>query len=124
MTYLAIGISVLIAALGALGVASPERLISILRRLETPGGLYTSAVVRVVLGVALVLAAPTSRAPDLIRLFGVIAVVAGLMLPILGLARIGKLVDWWSARPAFVIRAWAVIALAFGLYLVWALVPL
>jgi hypothetical protein len=123
MTYLAIGISVLIAGLGALGVASPERLIAILRRYETPGGLRVSAVVRVVLGVALFLAAPTSKAPDLIRLFGVISIAAGLMIPCLGLARIGKLVDWWSARPAFVFRAWAMVALAFGLYLVWALVP-
>ena len=63
MTYLAIGIGVLIAGLGALGVASPERLIAILRRYETPGGLRVSAVVRVVLGVALFLAAPTSKAP-------------------------------------------------------------
>ena len=75
MTYLAIGISVLIAVMGALGVA------------------------------------------------GVISVAAGLMVPCLGLARIGKMVDWWSARPAFVFRAWSMVALAFGLYLVWALVP-
>jgi len=123
MTYLAIGISVLIVGLGALGVASPERLISILRRYETPGGLRVSAVVRVALGVALFLAAPTSRAPDLIRLFGVISVAAGLMIPCLGLARIRKLVDWWSRLPTLAFRAWAMIALAFGLYLVWALIP-
>jgi hypothetical protein len=123
MTYLAIGISVLIVGLGALGVASPERLLSIVRRYETPGGLRVSAVVRVVLGVALFLAAPTSRAPDLIRVFGVISVAAGLMIPSLGLVRIGKMVDWWAARPAFVFRGWSMVALAIGLYLVWALVP-
>lgn len=123
MTYLAIGLSMLIAGMGALGVASPERLMSILRRYETPGGLRVSAVVRVVLGVTLFLVAPTSRAPDPIRLFGVMSVAAGLMIPFLGLARIGKMVDWWSARPPLVFRAWAMIALAFGLYLIWALVP-
>jgi hypothetical protein len=123
MTYLAIGISVLIVGLGALGVASPERLLSIVRRYETPGGLRVSAVVRVVLGVALFLAAPTSRAPDLIRVFGVISVAAGLTIPSLCLVRIGKMVDWWAARPAFVFRGWSMVALAIGLYLVWALVP-
>jgi hypothetical protein len=80
--------------------------------LRDAAGLRVSAVVRVVLGVALFLAAPPSKAPDLIRLFGVISVAAGLMIPCLGLARNGMLVDWWSARPAFVFRAWAMVALA------------
>ena len=50
----------------------------------------------------------------------VIAVAAGLIAPVLGLARIGKLVDWWSARSTVVLRAWSAFALAFGLFLAWS----
>ncbi len=52
-----------------------------------------------------------------------IAVAAGLITPVLGLARIGRLIDWWSAQPTIVLRAWAAFALAFGLFLAWAVVP-
>jgi hypothetical protein len=121
MTYLAFGLSLFIAAMGGLGMVSPARLLSLMRRLQkTPGGLYVAAVVRLVLGVALLLVAPTSRAPDLVRVIGVLAVVAALMTPVVGLARWGRLVDWWSGQASLVIRAWAAIPLGFGLYLAWA----
>jgi hypothetical protein len=124
MAYVALGISVFIAALGALGVASPARLFSVLRRNETPAALYVWAAVRLVLGVALFLVAPRSRAPDLIRIVGVIAVAAGVITPVLGLARIGRVIDWWSAQRTIVLRVWAAFGLALGLFLVWAVVPL
>lgn len=65
MTYLALGLSLFIAVMGALGVVSPARLFWVLRQYQTPGGLYIAAAIRVVLGVALFLAAPMSKAPDM-----------------------------------------------------------
>lgn len=123
MTYLAIGMCVAIAVLGALGVVSPGRLFSILRNLQTPAGLYFASAFRVVLGVFLVLLAQSSKAPDLIRIIGVFAVVAGAVTPLVGTERIGRMVEWWTAKPDVVLRLWASIALALGVYLVWALVP-
>ena len=123
MAYVVLAICALIVALGALGVASPARLFRLLRRYETPGGLYFSAAVRLVLGVALFLVAPTSKAPDLVLVIGIITVAAAVTAPLLGIERIGRLVDWWSARSSIALRAWAAFALAFGLFLVWAVVP-
>lgn len=123
MTLVALVLSLLIVALGALGIASPSRLLGLVRRFQTPAGLYLAAGVRVALGVALFFAAPTSRAPEFIRILGVVIIVAGLITPFIGLERVRKLVDWWSARGATFVRAWAAFACAFGLVLAYALVP-
>lgn len=123
MTLVALVLSVFIAALGALGVASPSRLLGVVRSFQTPAGLYFAAALRVVLGVALFFAAPASRAPELIRILGVVIFVGGLITPLFGLERFRRLLDWWSARGSAFIRAWAAFALAFGFLLAHAVLP-
>ncbi len=123
MTLVALIICLLTAAVGALGIASPSRLVDMVRSFQTPMGLYFAAALRVVLGVALFFAAPTSRAPDLIRILGVVIIVIGVLTPFFGLERFRRLLDWWSAQGSAFIRAWAVLALAFGLSLAYAMVP-
>ena len=123
MTFVALIISLFVAGLGALGIASPARLIAVMRSFQAPAGLYAAAALRVVLGTALVFTAPTSRAPEFIRVLGFFIVVVGLITPFFGVERFKKLVDWWLARgPAF-IRAWAAFALVGGLLLAYAIVP-
>jgi hypothetical protein len=123
VTLIALILSLFIAALGALGVVSPSRLLGVVRRFQTPTGLYFAAGLRVALGAALFFAAPDSRAPELLRILGVVIIVAGVITPFFGLARFRRLLDWWSGQgPAFV-RAWAAFALLFGLLLAYAVVP-
>lgn len=123
MVLVAFVLSLFVAALGALGVVSPAGLLGVVRRFESPAGLYAAAVLRLVLGVALFLAAPTSRAPGVVRVLSILIFVSGLITPLLGLERFRRLLDWWSARgPAFR-RAWASLALVFGLWLAYAVIP-
>ena len=51
----------------------------------TPAGLYAAAGLRLVLGTALFLAAPTSRTPKMLRILGVVIFVAGLATPLIGI---------------------------------------
>lgn len=119
MTTVALVLSLFVAALGALGVASPSRLLRIVRSFQKPAGVYFAAALRVVLGGALFFAAPTSRAPEFIRILGVVIVVAGFITPFFGLERFRRLLDWWSARGSGFIRAWAASAFVFGLLLAY-----
>ena len=123
MTLVALIICLLTSAIGALGIVSPSRLLGVVRHLQTPMGLYFAAGIRVLLGVALLFAAPTSRAPDLIYILGVFIIVIGVITPFFGLKRFRRLLDWWSARGSAFIRGWAVLALLFGLSLAYAIVP-
>jgi len=123
MNFIAFILSLFIAALGALGMVSPMRLLNIVRHFQSQAGIYAAAALRIILGVALFFAAPTSRAPEVVRILGIIILVAGLITPLFGLKCFRRLLDWWSARgPAFM-RVWAGFALAFGLLLAYAVKP-
>ena len=123
MSPVVVIVGLFLATLGAVGLVAPERLIVFVRSWQTPTGLYAAAGLRFVLGVALYLAAPDSKAPDALRVLGVFVVVAGLATPWLGLARFRGLLDWWSARGPSFIRAWSLFVVAFALLLIYAVAP-
>ena len=123
MVLVALLVGLFIVAIGMFGVAAPHGLLTAIRFVLTPLGLYLVAALRVVFGVVLVLAAPSSRAPKVLRLLGFIMLVAGLTTPFFGVDRARAMLDWWAARgPAFM-RLWAGFAVAFGALVVYAVAP-
>jgi len=123
MAWMAMALCLLVAVLGAIGVVSPGALLRIARHFQTPSGLYAAAALRIILGSALLLAAPTSRAPRAIRAIGVIILVAGLITPFFGLDRFRGILEWWSAQGPIFMRVWAGVALTFGCIMAYTLVP-
>jgi hypothetical protein len=87
----------------------------------TPVGIYVAAALRVGIGLVLARVAPASRAPVILRIFGIIAVIAGMTTLFLGIDRVRAIVEWSSAQgPAF-IRLWAAIPLVLGGFFVYAI---
>ena len=123
MAFVALALSLGVAALGALGVLYPEKFAGIVRRFQTRRGLYAAAAIRVALGAALFVAAPASRAPEVLGVLGVLIFVAGLATPFLPLERLRRLLDLWVAWGPGFLRVWAASALILGLSLAYALVP-
>ncbi len=124
MVLVALAMCVLVAVFGAVGVVYPEVLVGVIRAVfETPTRLYVAAGIRVVFGVALFFAAPTSRAPRTPRALGVVIFVAGLTMPVFGVEFFRSLVDEWLALGPGFHRAWGISALVFGALLAYALVP-
>jgi hypothetical protein len=116
----ALFIGVFIAALGMLGIAVPEVFLRTVRVFQTPPAIYLAAVIRGVFGVVLVLAAPVSRAPRVLSVLGFLIIMGGLLTPFVGLRGAEVVLEWWSAGgPAFV-RLWAGVALAIGVFIVYA----
>jgi hypothetical protein len=112
-----------VVGLGLAGLASPARLLDLVSRAQTTLGLYLIAALRIFLGVAFWLAADASRAPLGLKVFGVLAFVAGVATPLFGLRRFAALVDWWRRQPEAVVRAWSALVAVFGASLVWAGLP-
>lgn len=83
-------------------------------------GIWFAVVIRVVLGIALIAYAPSSRFPMIFEIVGWISLIAAVVAVLLGRDRLQKFVDWWLERFApRVIRLWLLIALAFGGFLVY-----
>ena len=92
--------------------------------LITPAGLYAIAALRIAIGFVFVLAAPASRAPRTLRVFGLIVIIAGLTTPWFGVARARAVLNWFaSAGPFFMMRLDAGVGMALGGFLVYVFRP-
>jgi hypothetical protein len=123
MTLVALLISLFVAALGALALLAPKPFVRLMRAFETPAGLYVTAAIRLVFGVALVFAAPGSRSPLVIWILGMIIFVAGLATLMVSLDRFKRLLEWWLAKGAGFWRAWGAVVLGLALLLAYTIAP-
>jgi hypothetical protein len=123
MALVARTLSIMVAVLGGIGIVAPASLLAFAGLFLSPAGLYAAAAIRLVLGTALVVAAPASRAPKTVRVLGVVIIVAGVVTPLVGVERARAIVEWWTAQGTAFMRAWAGVALAFGLFLAYAVAP-
>jgi hypothetical protein len=121
---LAVGLfGLFVAVLGIAGVLSPRRLLARVTRAQSQMGLYSIAALRLLVGVALWLAAPDSRASSYLQLVGVLALVSGALTPFFGVRRFEAILGWWRKRSPWVVRLWSSLLVLFGLSLVWAVFP-
>jgi len=120
MRFLTVVIGVVVLVVGLIGVVAPAALLRVADYATTPIGLYAAAAIRIGIGIVLILVAPSTRAPKLIRVFGGIAIAAGVITAVLGVDRARAIVTWETAQGTTLIRLSAVLAVVFGGYLVFA----
>ena len=118
-----ISVGALVCVLSAWGIFSPARLIAMVGgAMARPWGIYVAVIVRLLLGAALILAAPASRFPTAFEVLGWIAIAAAVALLLIGRAPMRGLVAWFSRLPGAAVRAWLVIGFAFGLFLIYGVI--
>lgn len=120
MKQLVVLIGLLIIAIGVIVLAVPDALVQVGRQIVTPTGLNVAAVVRVVIGLVLILAASSSRMPTTLRIVGAVIFIAGIATPFFGVDRARVIFDWGSAQSPSLIRLVGVLAVAAGSFLVYA----
>ena len=123
MKWLAGAFGCFVSALGILALARPETILEATNLASTSVGLYVGAAMRIVFGSLLVGAARASRMPRTIGTLGALMILGGVALPFIGVDRIGAIVGWWSAQGPALMRTWAVVAVAFGAFIVFAVTP-
>ena len=120
MKFLAIAFGIIVSAIGILGLVVTSALLEFGRSLQTPAALYIVAAVRVGFGAVLVRVAPVSRTPKILRVLGVFIIIAGVLTPFFGIERSRAIFEWWSTQGSTFTRAWACVAVVFGLFIVYA----
>jgi uncharacterized membrane protein len=118
---LAMVMGFIIAGIGVFGVAAPSVFLEFGRSLQTPNVLYIIAAIRIIFGAVLLWVAPVSRTPKTFRVLGVLIVVAGVLTPFIGIERSRAMLDWWLTQGPLFMRAWAGVAIVFGLFIVYAI---
>jgi len=119
ITVLVIGVTVIVLA--GWGIFAPEKLMTLVASaMDKYWGIYIAVIVRLVLGAALVIVAPSSLFPIVFQALGVIAVVAAIALVLVGRERTRRFIAWWSERfSAQIVRLWLLFGVAFGGFLVY-----
>ena len=106
--------------LGVVGLGSPDSVTSVRRHnFATPTGTYTAGAVRFAMGLVVILGAAASRAPKTLRLLGALMCMQGLSATILGPERARTVLEWETMHPAL-LRVGAIVALASGVFMVFA----
>ena len=112
---------VLIAGMSLWGLYRPQAVVRLVRRVATSRfGLPFAVSVRVLLGFALIFAASSTPFPQVVFALGVLALIAAIILLIMGMDRINRLVEWFASASATTLRAAFVFGAAFGGFLLYA----
>ncbi|WP_428099922.1 hypothetical protein [Candidatus Rariloculus sp.] len=110
-----------IVVLSIWGIVVPNKLIAMVKGVMTkPSGLWFAVGVRLVLGAAMIGAAPLSMFPTAFRVIGWIVIAAAIALPVVGRANINALLGWFEGGAPLLIRSWLVVGVAIGAFLVHA----
>lgn len=123
MKSLAMVIGIVIAALGIIGLISPDTYVRLGWFWEESPGLYIVAAVQLVIGLVLIRAAPTSRSPLGLGALGVLALIEAVFMPFLGHGRIHAIAHWMSSQSPSFLRLWGLLELAVGILIVSAVAP-
>ncbi len=113
----------IVCAMSLWGLAAPEKMMTfVYGAMEKDWGIHLAVGLRVLLGAALLVAAPGSRFPLLFEILGWIAIVAAVAILLMGRERLHKIVAYFKGLPGAMIRGWLVFGAAFGVLLVYGMV--
>src|ERR1700720_3329105 len=119
MTALALILCAAIAAMGVVVIFAPGRANEMTRLFADKTGMWIATGIRAVLALGLFAAASESKAPMLLRILGLIILIVAIVIPILGLDRHRRMIDWWLSRKRTVEIMCGAAALIFGVGLIY-----
>lgn len=117
------GAALLILSLGLLALGLPSRFAGLVAAMQVPPLLYLAALIRLLVGVALLRAAAISRARLALFFLGVVMVLGGIATPIFGQGMARPILDAWTQGGDLIVRGWGLAAAALGGFLLWAMTP-
>jgi len=102
-------------------IVSPARANELTRLFADKTGLWVATAIRAVLGLGLLAAASESKAPVLLRILGLIILIVAIAMPLLGLDRHRRMIDWWLARDRKIQIICGAASFVFGVVLIYAI---
>ena len=116
-----LALGAIICALSLWGFIAPEKLWKMINGvMEKDWAIHIAVIMRLLLGAALIIAAPQSRFPVAMEVLGWIAIVAAIAILFMGRDRMKKFIAWFQRKTNTMVRVWLVFGIAFGAFLVYA----
>jgi hypothetical protein len=119
MIALALILCAAMAAFGVVVIVKPALAHEWTRLFADKRGMWIATAIRAVLALGLLSAASESKAPMLLKILGLIILLVAIIMPILGLDRHRRMIDWWLARARTTEIFCGVAAFVFGIGLIY-----
>lgn len=118
-------ILILALAIGAVstwGLYAPDHLIRLINdAMDQSWGIYAAVTARLLMGLALIIAAPASNYPLVFQVLGCIAIAAALVLMFAGQSNIRGLLSWIERLSKTTLRICLLFAIAFAGVLIYGI---
>jgi hypothetical protein len=85
--------------------------------------LLRISLLRLLLAFGFYFGAEQTRLPDVTLLLAGLFLLSAIAIPVMGEKPVHNLVNWWLARGNWLAIPWCVIAMAFGVFLMWLAWP-
>ena len=121
MTALALILCAAIATTGVLIIIKPALVHDVTRLAADKTGMWVVTALRAVLALGLLAAASESKAPMVLRILGLIILIVAIVVPILGLDRHRRMIDWWLARDRKIQIICGAASFVFGIFLIYVI---
>jgi hypothetical protein len=119
MIALALILFAAMAAMGVIIIVKPALAHDLTRLFADKTGMWIATAIRAVVALGLLSAASESKAPMLLKLLGFLILIIAIMMPILGLDRHRRMIDWWLGRKRTVEIMCGAAAFVFGIGLIY-----
>ena len=119
MVALALILCAASAVMGVLIIVKPALAHDVARLFADKTGMWIAVAIRAVLALGLLAAASDSKAPVLLQILGLLILIIAILMPILGVERHRRMIDWWLARSRTVEILWGAAAFVFGVGLIY-----
>ncbi|MCO4811151.1 MAG: hypothetical protein KC572_06075 [Gammaproteobacteria bacterium] len=119
MTVIVAVFGALVALLGLVGLVQPERFRSMFTAMDSQTRFIIAIALRLAMGGVLWWLADELRHPHVMRVLAAIAILAAVMLLIMGRERLDRLIGWWLSRSDGLLRTSALFAATFGVFLIY-----
>jgi hypothetical protein len=120
---LALAVGALIAAAGLILIVFPDIVPWLAVHPLTLFELFTSAIIRIAIGILFISAARTARIPWLLQLLGGFAIVAGIATVFIGVDRARAIAEWMSQQGVGAVRVFGLLPLVLGALVIYACGP-
>jgi len=121
MIALALILSAAIAAMGLVVIFAPARAHDLTRLFADKTGMWIATAIRAVLGLGLLATASESKAPMVLRILGGLILIVAIAMPLLGLDRHRRMIDWWLAQDRKIQIICGAASFVFGVVLIYVI---
>jgi uncharacterized protein YjeT (DUF2065 family) len=114
------GVGIVFVLIGFVFVLRPDIMKWLMNFVKRGKRVYFAALLRFVLAVIFLLGAEQCTRKLIIAAFGILFLLAGLLIFVLGPEKIRRILDWYNNQPLLIFRIIAVIPMALGAVIIFS----